>query len=112
MKKQDCKELTQFFWQIACFQSSSGGRVTRGSRHSRWGWSLGTLWSQLCRTLQGLLRSSSSVRWLVIELVPGKEDVYMKFSFFTKANLEGQKACKNFGKIPMSSLSPLLPFLF
>lgn len=23
-KKQHCKQLTQFFWQIACFQSSSG----------------------------------------------------------------------------------------
>lgn len=28
------------------------------------------MWSQLCRTVQGLLGSSSSIRWWVVELVP------------------------------------------
>lgn len=37
------------------------------------------MWSELCRTVQGLLRSSSSIRWRVVELVPAREYVYSKF---------------------------------
>lgn len=106
-EKQHCKQLTQFFWQIACFQSSSSWRVTGGSRDSSWGWSLGTLWSQLCRALQGRSRSTSSVRWLVIHVVPGKEHIHSQLLCFTKADWEGQKALS----WPVG-LSPLPPFLF
>lgn len=81
-KQQHCKQLTQFFRQIAYFQSSSGWRVTRRSRDSSWVRSLGTLWSQVCRTLQGIPGSSSSIRWLVKQLVPGKEYIYNKIFIF------------------------------
>lgn len=96
-RKQHCEQLTQFFWQIACFQSSSGWRVTRGSRDSSWRGSLGILWPQLGRTLQGPLRSSTSIRCRVIQLVPGKEYIHSKYSCCIKANLEGQKAFNDCG---------------